>query len=491
MNSKANMKRLWAKLRRWVRLPRKRGASPKAPPAPATEQECPRAAPRIHGRNSMLENLPPELHRVLLSTLDIEELRNLVFASPVIYRQYLLDRRYLLCKCLDVTLGPVVVDAHAVHLASENSPLASLRGTGMLNIETIERFLSFYHARRVATPQPSFFNLVTEEEAVSICRFHLTVIDPILRLYVSWALGNLASETKAQPDSQPLSPAEKSRLLRGLYRFELCCALYGPRFNENDESQLSWQEIRFHFLDYSILDELEPWEAEEVRCFHAFAKDKYAQIFNSIAWDVDSDNPKFLTPFDKGVFDLREICIDREQHSEAVISRGLKFMLTTLSISKHAVLVSTMQDNIFFKLAFFEDPVIGRYHIDDFPVTKHQLAVRRAPLPFVGDIVDSASGTWTPPFLWTRLWRETYSNINGWLRQESIQRWGYVFWDASRVERTGAEEVMKRQSKMNLDYYDPRGYEEDEEDWGYDPAETVLYHQAQERRQRWSRAELV
>lgn len=252
----------------------------------------------------MLENLPPELHRLLLSTLGIEELQSLVFASPVIYRQYLLDRRYLLCKCLDVTLGPVVVDAHAVYLASENSPFASLRGTGMLNIETIERFLSFYHARRVATPQPSFFNLVTEEEAVSICRFHLTVIDPILRLYVSWALGNLASETKAQPDSQPLSPAEKTRLLRGLYRFELCCALYGPRFKENDASQLSWQEIRFHFLDYSILDRLEPWEAEEVCCFHAFAKDKYDQIFKTIAWDVDPMNPKFLTPFDEGAFEL-------------------------------------------------------------------------------------------------------------------------------------------------------------------------------------------
>ena len=68
--------------------------------------------------NAPLENLPPEVRRHLLSMLELDGLRALVSTSPIYYHQYLLDRRYLLCKCLEVTLRGVTVDAFAVYQSS-------------------------------------------------------------------------------------------------------------------------------------------------------------------------------------------------------------------------------------------------------------------------------------------------------------------------------------------------------------------------------------
>lgn len=67
-------------------------------------------------RNCGLDILPPEVRRHLLSILDLPRLKALVHASPTFHQQYLIDRKYLLCKSLEETLGSVTVDAYAVHL---------------------------------------------------------------------------------------------------------------------------------------------------------------------------------------------------------------------------------------------------------------------------------------------------------------------------------------------------------------------------------------
>lgn len=43
----------------------------------------------------VLENLPAEIRRYLLLTLEYEALKALVHASPVYHQQYLLDRKHL------------------------------------------------------------------------------------------------------------------------------------------------------------------------------------------------------------------------------------------------------------------------------------------------------------------------------------------------------------------------------------------------------------
>lgn len=63
----------------------------------------------------LLEEVPAELRRYILSMLDLEGLSALVHASRMIHKQYLLDRKYLLCSSIEVTLGSATVDACVVY----------------------------------------------------------------------------------------------------------------------------------------------------------------------------------------------------------------------------------------------------------------------------------------------------------------------------------------------------------------------------------------
>lgn len=53
-------------------------------------------------------------------------------------------------------------------------------------------------------------------------------------------------------------------------------------------------------------------------------------------------------------------------------------------------------------------------------------------LPFCGDGEPDA-----PPFAWTELWGGQYSSLYGPVIPFSLWRWGYVFWDADRLQKSG------------------------------------------------------
>lgn len=46
---------------------------------------------------TLLESLPAEIRRYILFTLEYEELKALIHASPIYHQQYLLDRQHILC----------------------------------------------------------------------------------------------------------------------------------------------------------------------------------------------------------------------------------------------------------------------------------------------------------------------------------------------------------------------------------------------------------
>lgn len=82
----------------------------------------------------------------------------------------------------------------------------------------------------------------------------------------------------------------------------------------------------------------------------------------------------------------------------------------------------------------------------------------RAPLTFEGDRQSNGSRS-SPPLAWTLVWGNTYSNIFGQYIPKSFQRWGWVMWDAARLEHTGAKElIMKQWEKWKEadSYDDPR-----------------------------------
>jgi hypothetical protein len=81
---------------------------------------------------------------------------------------------------------------------------------------------------------------------------------------------------------------------------------------------------------------------------------------------------------------------------------------------------------------------------------------RRDPMPFKGDNELDTNGS-HPPLAWTLIWGGTYSNLyRYYIHPDVIRRWGYVMWDAARIEGTGAEELLARQWEDDWDDGDPR-----------------------------------
>ncbi len=68
--------------------------------------------------------------------------------------------------------------------------------------------------------------------------------------------------------------------------------------------------------------------------------------------------------------------------------------------------------------------------------------------PFVTDTPDR------PPLAWVTFWRGEASNLCGEWVPKTFRRWGYVMWDAPRLEASGAMKYIEMES--GLDSYDPR-----------------------------------
>jgi hypothetical protein len=284
-NDMQGLRPIFSKLRNWVRLSK--------------------ALKPIYASNAPLENLRPEIRLQLLSILDLEELEHLVHASPIFHQQYLSDLGPLLCKCLETTLRSITPDACSVYWSCTAD--FSARRTR----EKVTWFLEFYDDQRSSSTQYSIFTeRSTEDEAMGIVAFYSSIIKPLVRLYTNWALTNLADESKEIQNHKKLSSTEDTRLLRGLFRFQLYCKLFAKGHHINYLQP--WSEFRDVETLKDFICIFEPWEIEEIACIYTFSKEKYNKIFDEIRWDVHKENPKFedqqRPPTPDGAFDLDSSC---------------------------------------------------------------------------------------------------------------------------------------------------------------------------------------
>ena len=66
---------------------------------------------------------------------------------------------------------------------------------------------------------------------------------------------------------------------------------------------------------------------------------------------------------------------------------------------------------------------------------------------FHGDI-ESDGPARGAPLAWTLLWGDAFDSMCADDIDESTRRWGYVIWDASRLEKTGAIKLFKQPRKV-------------------------------------------
>ncbi|PLB50665.1 hypothetical protein P170DRAFT_406006 [Aspergillus steynii IBT 23096] len=413
------------------------------------------ADPPDANRDAPLENLPSELRLHLLSTLMLEELRALVHASPVYHQQYIVDRKRILSQCFDTTLRSITVDAYAVY-QSGLPEFARQRSR-----EKVMQCLETYQSRRSLSGDVDSRKYFSLDEATGIVSFHFRIILPLSQFYVSWAFDDIAKQTETPQNSELLSRAEETRLLRALYRFQLCCNLFGVGSHEPPRDlPLQFDSIEILNVFFRLF---EPWEVEEIVCIYCFAKERYADIFDRISWDVDEKNPKFdgqRPPTPDGAFDLGNSWV-RDTLLKGAISRGLELLYTVLfKMNNHDHLVSTMQERIAWPAGYFlGNEAMGQtaqtLRRRRRPSARDLKQERRDPLLFHGDsLLDVEKGH--PPQAWTLIWGGTYSNLYGYYVHDTLHRWGYVMWDAARLESIGASEVLMRQWEEDWGDSDPR-----------------------------------
>lgn len=121
-------------------------------------------------------------------------------------------------------------------------------------------------------------------------------------------------------------------------------------------------------------------------------------------------------------------------------------------IKDHTLLVSTMQEQTRPRSDSIEEVLDETTQFilrDQHPSDGNLKQERRDTLPFHGDHEEH------PPLAWSIIWRGTYSNLFGWYVKDPLRLWGYIMWDATRIEGR-AREVLIRQWKARWKDFDPR-----------------------------------
>ncbi|RSM09352.1 hypothetical protein CEP52_004164 [Fusarium oligoseptatum] len=399
---------------------------------------------------SRLETLPPELRFKLLSSMpDLQTLRSLVRASPILHAQYRQSRDRILRDCLGREFNGFLIDAYATHMSKPHD-LGSPRTN-----EKITEFTETY-GKWLSTPKSSpTLNSMDPERLRSMAAFHLSVAEPLAHRYCKWALGNLReavldfklSATNRYPsakalDDITLQKCELIRVFRAIYRYETYYNLFGC--NEGKREGV----LRGEWTNYHYLFRLEPWEAEAVACIHVFIHDEYEKMLNRLKDKLDPPDVRFQ--LQNGVYryeDVFRLTAEVNDYAESMISRGLRTAVQLFVTQDDAELVVKMrqclrrggdhdglleealgtlsQSNRLFEADIPPDPR------DERSRNREQMKAARDTIPPTG-----------PPLGWMHLWSRGYSNVYGEYIPRSLQTMGYVMWNTKRWKFKGAEEMV-------------------------------------------------
>ncbi|KAK4170731.1 hypothetical protein QBC36DRAFT_124736 [Triangularia setosa] len=445
-------------------------------------------SPRIinsSSADSPVEALPSEICRLILCALALEDLFVLIRASPIYLQQYLLDPEYIRRHCLFQTWHICTPDAVYAHLTSDREFLQSRNDR---QPESVQTMIDAYIRDRSMDASSGFTLLgrLRNTQVDDMVRFHLSIVKPLIRIYVEWALRNLALEIQGEwiPVTEAeciLSSTETLRTIRAMYRYQLMCNLFGS--GPYSKSHRSWYIISgYDDLVQAFLMNFTAFELEEVHCIFDFAVNRYDKVFQAVAADLHPDNSRFdnqhrpPTPDEAYDFLSRAATTTSRHRTEYQIgtaSRGLYLLYTVLiktpyntnDPSQHENLVRAIQPQI--ASGSFLDTMNGGLgdtpqHERRFkqPSSRDEKEKSQVPMPFVGDHsiwqVQDADNDPPPPLAWTLIWGGTYSNLYGYFIPDALARWGYVFWDAERLERSGGKELLMRQWEAEWSGLDPR-----------------------------------
>ncbi|KAI1311715.1 hypothetical protein F5Y03DRAFT_286812 [Xylaria venustula] len=417
--------------------------------------------------SSRLENLPAELRIMILMRIpDLLTLRSLVHASPMLHTQYRHSRDGILRAFLNRELDGFLVDAYATAISREGV-------LGPRTDKAVTEHLDLYQS--FLSEPTSFQNIKIDPDSIRwMAAFHISVAQPLARLYSNWALTNLnkslllstsrqgvattegrqavfEEEESLQEDHDvELSISEEIRIFRALYRYETYHHLFGET---HDRHLTKFYTHEIHELFFCLFD---PWDAEAVGCIELFVRLGYEGIFHQIEPDLPPIDPRFERQ--DGIHTLGIFHGMKEWQYymvDGTSAWSLETAAQLLVTNDHGKLVPPMRRclkrrdpfNVPMREIFEFDTQSNRREISPkFPTDRDIAEQMREVMHFMGDTVPPDR----PPVAWVVLWGRKYSNIYGEYVPQLVRRWGYVMWDEDRWVDMGADEsFIVRQWEMS------------------------------------------
>ncbi|KAI2727248.1 hypothetical protein CBS147333_3236 [Penicillium roqueforti] len=251
------------------------------------------------------------------------------------------------------------------------------------------------------------------EEVETMVKFHCSIVQPLMRCFIE--------ETP--------STTEETKLMRGFYRFQLCCNIYGLEAAESIP-YVSWISISQRILG-DFLCIFDPWEAEEISCVSNFCEEKCEQIFDQTKQGLDEENSGIDQP------DISDIT----SPSKLTRNRGLELLHLVYPIKDQDHLVVTRQlpppmrpSGVLSDLHSVFEQHLQWYRHCVHPRESDHRQERREPLIFQCDRKPDGSCA-LPPLAWTIIWGGSYSNLFGEYIPDASCEWAWVMWDADRLKR--------------------------------------------------------
>lgn len=200
---------------------------------------------------SPIEGLSVELVRMILLALpDVETLQKAVLSCPLFYHAFVEVENSISTHLLSIQKGnDVIPEAFA---AFESSKLRNGH-KGPKDGDCSEAVTNF--VAQNLRQRPSSPKLWTLSEALRLERLHVSV---------NWFANKFATEALAKDPLNrthtPVTPQEKARFQRALYRLEIYCNLF--REVKEVQSVFYSDQKNLFFSNFA------PWEIEQIGCVH-------------------------------------------------------------------------------------------------------------------------------------------------------------------------------------------------------------------------------
>ncbi|KAH6623519.1 hypothetical protein F5144DRAFT_518670 [Chaetomium tenue] len=230
-----------------------------APKAQTENNTRPHVVSRHH-----LGHLPPELFdKIMFEINTVGDLAQFIATACFVYHRFRVQRRAVLFRVLHNELGPVLADARFLFILPCSRSRDAAQHLGWLHAMTeiyhkmLQSGISLHPA---ATPPL--------EELNGLCRT-LLQINLLADIYVTARLASFDHGGGAKtPATAPLSPSERRRLIRSLYRREMLCHVWaaGGHSRELSLEQIAAisNQSTHEGVALGLFGTLEPWELQQI-----------------------------------------------------------------------------------------------------------------------------------------------------------------------------------------------------------------------------------